>query len=184
METTHFDRIATMFAQTTTRRRALHLFGVAAVGAGSLSVVGFQSGLAKRRRRNKQKNQNQNPPEQPQTPLTPDIVIQSITVAPLAEVAHDNVVIQFRNFGTAAASGFRIGMVAVRQDGTTRAEVFSDPLTLAPGATSTVAFRLGCAWLNNGTITARTDPSPVPGESATQTADNTLSQTFGAAVCS
>jgi hypothetical protein len=32
METTHFDRIATMFAQTTTRRHALHLFGVAKGG--------------------------------------------------------------------------------------------------------------------------------------------------------
>jgi hypothetical protein len=187
METSNFDRFATMFVQTTSRRRALHLLGVAAVGAGSLSVIGTQSGLAKKRRRNKHKNQQQDTPEQPQQPQdppAPNITIQSITVSPLAEAGHDNVVIEYRNIGTAAASGFRIGIVAVRQDGTVRNEVFSLPLTLAPGATATEAFRLGCAWLNNGTITARTDPSPVPGESATLTADNTLSQTFGAAVCS
>jgi hypothetical protein len=187
METTNFDRIATMFSQTTSRRRALHLLGAAAVGAGSLSLVSSQSGLAKRRRRNKRRNEQQETPElpqQPQAPPAPDVVIQSITVSPLVEAAHDNVVIAYSNAGTAPATGFTIGMVAVRQDGTTRDEVFSAPVTLAPGATAAVAFRLGCPRLNHGTITARTNPNPVSGESATQTADNTLTQTFGAAVCS
>jgi hypothetical protein len=46
----------------------------------------------------------------------------------------------------------------------------------------TTSRRLGCAWRNNGTITARTDPSLVSGEAAALATDNTLLQTFGAAI--
>jgi hypothetical protein len=75
-------------------------------------------------------------------------------------------------------------MVAQRADGTQRAEDFSLPLTIAKGATTTVEFRLGCNWINNGAVTARTDPSPVPGEPANKTANNVATAQFGATACS
>ena len=68
--------------------------------------------------------------------------------------------------------------------GSIRDEVYSLPQTLAAGVFGVVTFRLGCSWLNNGTITARTDPSPVPGESNADGADNTRTVTFGSGVCS
>jgi hypothetical protein len=179
MDRAQFDQIATFFAETSSRRRTLRLLSAAALGAGGLSLVGSQATEAKRRRKKKKKKQDEEPQEQ-----FPDIAITAINVSPTSEANHDNVVIVYSNIGTLPASGFRIGMVAKRSDGTLRNEVFSLPLTLAPGATATETFRLGCSWLNNGTITARTDPSPIPGEPAANIANNTLSVTFGAAVCS
>ena len=87
------------------------------------------------------------------------------------------------NNGTLAATGFRVGMLAKRTNGQIRDEEFSSPLTVAPGQISSVEFRPGCNWINGGTVTARTDPSPVPGESGAATGNNTLSQTFGAGMC-
>jgi hypothetical protein len=194
MDTSRFDTITTMLAQTSSRRRTLRLFGAAALGAGGLSLLGSQAGEAKKRRKKNKKKKNQggedqqptpqNPqtPQQPQ-PLSPDIAITAITVATTAVANHDDVVVAFSNIGTQSAT-FRIGMIAVRSSGQIRNEVFSLPVTLAPGASTTTSFQLGCSWLNNGTITARTDPNPVSGELNGNTANNTLSVTFGAAVCS
>jgi hypothetical protein len=179
METSQFARISTTFAQTRSRRALLRHLGAAALGAGGLTLVLSAEGDAKRRRRKKRK---QDRPEQPA--LVPDVAITSITVATTAEAAHDDVVVQFINNGTQTATGFRIGMSATRSDGTVRNEVFSAPQTLAPGVFNVVTFRLGCSWLNNGTITARTDPSPIPGESNADGADNTRTVTFGSGVCS
>lgn len=114
----------------------------------------------------------------------PNIAIQSVVVATSAEVAHDTIVVTVANVGKRDAAGFRIGMVAQRADMTVRAEDFSLPLSLAKGATTTIEFRLGCNWINNGAVTARTDPSPVPGESPAKIANNVATATFGAAACS
>lgn len=114
----------------------------------------------------------------------PNIAIQSVTVEPSAEVAHDTIVVLVANVGTRDAAGFRIGMVAQRQDGTLRSEEFSLPLSIAKGESTEVKFRLGCNWINNGAVTARTDPSPVPGELPTKTANNVETASFGATACS
>src|SRR5215216_3997329 len=180
METSQFDRITASYGQSRNRRTVLRHLGAAALGAGGLSLFLSAEGEARRRRRNKRKKDDR--PQQPA--LEPDIAITSITVETTTEAAHDNVVVQFINNGTQTATGFRIGMSAVRSDGTVRNEVFSLPQTLAPGVFGVVTFRLGCSWLNNGTITARTDPSPIPGESNGNAADNLRAVTFGSNVCS
>ena len=181
METSQFDRITASYAQMRSRRTVLRHLGVAVLGAGGASLFLSAEGEARRRRKDKRKK-HQNQPEQPA--LVPDVAISSITVETTAEADHDNVVVQFINNGTQTATGFRIGMSAVRSDGTVRNEVFSLPQTLAPGVFGVVTFRLGCSWLNGGTITARTDPSPVPGESNGDAADNLRAVTFGNGVCS
>jgi hypothetical protein len=183
METKQFDQLATTFAQSHSRRNVVRLFG-ATLAAGGLGILGLSESEAKRRRRkNKDKGKNKDNQPQPADPAA-DIAITSITIETTAEAAHDNVVVQFVNKGNLASGSFRIGMVAKRSDGTLRNEVFSLPFTLAPGGTGVEKFRLGCSWVNGGTVTARTDPSPVPGELASTTADNVLSASFGATVCS
>jgi CARDB protein len=114
----------------------------------------------------------------------PNIAIQSIVVQPSAEAGHDTIVVTVANSGKRDAAGFRIGMVAQRADMTLRAEDFSLPLSVAKGATTTVEFRLGCNWINSGAVTARTDPSPVPGEPANKTANNVATAQFGSTACS
>jgi len=175
MDTRQFDQISTTLAQGQSRRTVLRHLGAAAIGAGGLSLLISTEGEAKRRKKKKKvKNQPQQPqqPQQPEQPaLVPDVAISSITVETTAEAAHDNIVVQFINNGTQTATGFRIGMSAVRTDGTVRNEVFSLPQTLAPGVFGVVTFRLGCSWLNGGTVTARTDPSPITGESNGNAAD-------------
>jgi hypothetical protein len=114
----------------------------------------------------------------------PNIAIQSIVVEPSAEAAHDTILIEVANVGNRNAAGFRIGMVAQRQDGTVRNEEFSLPLSIPKGGSTQVEFRLGCSWINNGAVTARTDPSPVPGESPAKTANNVETANFGANACS
>jgi hypothetical protein len=187
MDTRQFDEITTTLAQARSRRTMLRHLGVAAFGAGGLSLLITADGDAKRRKGKKKKKKENQPqqPEQPEQPaLVPDVAITSITVETTAEAAHDNIVVQFINNGTQTATGFRIGMSAVRSDGTVRNEVFSLPQTLAPGVFGVVTFRLGCSWLNGGTVTARTDPSPIPGESNANAADNLRTVTFGNSVCS
>lgn len=112
-------------------------------------------------------------------PKAPNIAIQEIVLEPHADPGHKTVVVTVANVGNRNANGFRIGMVAQRTDGTVRNEEFSLPLSLAKGASTTVEFRLGCNWINNGAVTARTDPSPVPGELATKTANNVRTVNFG-----
>lgn len=109
----------------------------------------------------------------------PNVAVQTIALAPHADPGHKTVVVTVANVGKRNANGFRIGMQATRSDGTVRTEDFSLPLSLAKGTTTTVEFRLGCNWINGGVITARTDPSPVPGEPANKTANNVLTQSFG-----
>jgi hypothetical protein len=188
MDSTRFDRLTESFGETRDRRAVLRLLGVAAFGAGSLSLLGATGSEAKRRRRRKKKKapvQPETPPTTPPPPPTlfPDIAITSITIETTAEANHDNVVVTFVNNGTQTATGFRIGMTAKRTNGQVRNEVFSAPLTLGPGIIGVEKFRLGCNWFNNGLITARTDLSPIPGEPAANTADNTLAVNF-ANVCS
>jgi hypothetical protein len=50
METARFDELASSFAQTHSRRGALRLLGLAAVGAGSLTLLGAADGEARKRR--------------------------------------------------------------------------------------------------------------------------------------
>ena len=114
----------------------------------------------------------------------PNIAIQSVVVQPSAEAGHDTIVVTVANVGKRNAAGFRIGMVAQRADMTVRGEVFSLPLSIDKGDSTTVEFRLGCNWINNGAVTARTDPSPVPGEPNNKTANNVATAQFGAAACS
>lgn len=188
METRNFDRIATSLSEVRSRRDTFRIFGAALLGVGGVSLLAIEGEAKRGKKRKKTKKQDQDDPQPPTSPPTPDpfvdIAITAILVEPTAEAAHDNLVVQFVNNGTLAATGFRIGMTAKRTNGQIRNEVFSLPLTLAPGQSGTEKFRLGCNWINNGTVTARTDPSPVPGESGAATGNNTLSQTFGAAICS
>jgi hypothetical protein len=107
-------------------------------------------------------------------PKAPNIALQSITLQPHPDPGHMFVVVEVENVGNRDAAGFRIGMSAQRADMTVRPEEFSLPLSVAKGATTSVQFRLGCNWINGGAITARTDPSPVPGESPAKTANNVI----------
>lgn len=185
METRNFDRIAASLSEVQSRRDTFRIFGAALLGVGGVSLLAVEGEAKRGKKRKKTKKQNQDDPQTPPTPAPfADIAITAIQVEPTAEAAHDNLVVQFVNNGTLAATGFRIGMTALRTNGQVRNEVFSLPLTLAPGQSGTEKFRLGCNWINGGTVTARTDPSPVPGESGAATGNNTLSQTFGAAICS
>ena len=104
----------------------------------------------------------------------PNIALQSITLQPNPDPGHVFVVVEVDNVGNRDAAGFRIGMSAQRADMSVRPEEFSLPLTVAKGDSTTVQFKLGCNWINGGAITARTDPSPVPGESASKTANNVI----------
>jgi hypothetical protein len=109
----------------------------------------------------------------------PNVAVQTITLEPHADAGHKTVVVAVANIGKRDANGFRIGMSAQRADGTVRTEVFSLPLSVAKGAATEVEFRLGCGWIDGGAITARTDPSPVPGEPANKTANNVETASFG-----
>ncbi len=181
METSQFDRVTTTLAQARGRRGVLRLLGAAAFGAGGLSILAAAEGDARKRRKRKKKNKDEDQPDP--ADLAPDIAITAIQHEPSAEANHDNVVVKYTNKGTDTATGFRIGMSVKRANGTVRNEVFSLPLTVAPGASGEETFRLGCSWINSGTVTARTDLSPIPGEPGNKTADNLLAVTF-ANVCS
>lgn len=109
----------------------------------------------------------------------PNIALQSISLEPHPDAGHLYVVVEVANVGKRDANGFRIGMTAQRTDGMVRNEEYSLPLSLEKGDSTTVQFRLGCNWINNGAVTASTDPSPVPGEPSNKIANNVLTQTFG-----
>lgn len=160
----------------------MRLFAAAVLGA---SGVGLHAGGIEEKRHNrkrKSRKQKQDAPPAPE-PFV-DLAITEILVEPTSETAHDNLVVQFVNNGTLTVSGFRIGMTATRTNGQIRNEVFSASMTLAPGESGTKTFRLGCNWLNGGTVTARTDPTPVAGEASVATGDNQLVRTFAADICS
>lgn len=109
-----------------------------------------------------------------------DIAVTDIVIAPHADPGHRTVVVEVTNLSPLRNSGqFTVGMQAERADGTLRNEVFSASLSLARGESTEVEFRLGCNWINNGTIHTRTNPSPVPGEPASLTANNTREESFG-----
>ena len=55
MEIERFDAITSTFAETHSRRGALRLLGLAALGASGLSLLGQQEGEAKKKRRGKRK---------------------------------------------------------------------------------------------------------------------------------
>jgi hypothetical protein len=59
MESTRFDQITSTFAQTRTRRSALGLLGMAALGASGLELLVADEGEARRRRKKKNKHKNQ-----------------------------------------------------------------------------------------------------------------------------
>ena len=51
MDTARFDRIASTFAATRTRRGTLHLLGAMALAVGGLNLLGPDEGAAKRRKK-------------------------------------------------------------------------------------------------------------------------------------
>ncbi len=106
------------------------------------------------------------------------IAVKSITLAPHPDHGHQTVVVTVANIGKRDADGFRIGMVATRGSGAVSAEELSPPLNAAKGATRTVEFRVGCDVINGSRVVARTNPNPVPDESARKAANNILTQTF------
>ncbi len=55
MDSQRFDRIASTFAETRTRRGALQLLGAAMLAVGGLNLLGTDEGEAKRRRKKKGK---------------------------------------------------------------------------------------------------------------------------------
>jgi hypothetical protein len=142
---------------------------MAVVAASALPLLGGDIDAAKKHKKVK----------------APNIAIQSITLEDHPDPGHNWVVVEVENVGTRDANGFRIGMTAQRgSDGVVRNEEFSLPLSLPKGQSTDVQFRLGCNWINNGAVTVRTDPSPVPGEPANKTANNVLTESYGANVCS
>ena len=58
MATTRFDALASSFAQTHTRRGALRLLGLAALGAGSATLLGSADGQARTRKKKGGKKHN------------------------------------------------------------------------------------------------------------------------------
>jgi hypothetical protein len=110
---------------------------------------------------------------------TPNVAVLDISIEPHADPGHKTVVVELANTGKRNASGFRISMVAQREDGTVRQAEYSLPLSVPKGGSTEVEFRLGCSWINNGAVTASTDPNPVSGEPKNKAANNVLSETFG-----
>jgi hypothetical protein len=111
-----------------------------------------------------------------------DVAIDDIELAPHADSGHRTVVVAVSNDGIRPVSGFNIGMVAKnpnQPNGGVRNEVFSAELNLGKGESTKVEFRLGCNWINNGTINARTDPAPVAKELPHYADNNTLEESFG-----
>jgi hypothetical protein len=109
----------------------------------------------------------------------PDIAIQDIAFSSGPNAGHRTVTVAVANVGKRAAAGFTIALVAEQPDGDVRPTEYSVPLRLGKGQSTAVEFVLGCGWLHNGTVTASTDPSPVPNEKATKAANNTLSEGHG-----
>ena len=153
-----------MFSRIARMRRVAVLGGltVALLGAGTLPMLGGDDIEAAKRR-----------------PWFLNIAVKEITLEPHADAGHTTVVVEVRNIGKRKASGFRIGMSAQHQGGTVRSEEFSLPLSIPKGGGTTVEFRLGCNWIDFGAATARTDPSPVPGEPSNKTSNNVSSRSFG-----
>jgi hypothetical protein len=69
METTRFDAIATTLAETSTRRGALRFLAAAALGAGSLALLGQDEGEARRRRPGRRRPHHPHYPHADSRPL-------------------------------------------------------------------------------------------------------------------
>lgn len=181
METRTLDHVATTLAAPRTRRDALRLVGAALLGVSGVRAMVTETEA----KRGKSRKKSRQPRQEALGLADPfvDVAITAIFVEQTSEAGHDDVVIQFVNNGMAPASRFRIGMTAKSADGLTRNEMLTLPITLAPGQRGSERFRLGCRWINGATVTARTSPSPVPGEPGTATKNNVATARFGAAIC-
>lgn len=156
------------------------------VTSAGMPLLGSQDVMAKGGKHNKQrhtvsrevKQDKQSKQQDRKYVLGTDVAIQDIAIAPHADAGHRTVVVTVRNAGFQPVSGFTIGLKAKRADGTLRTEVFSAPVSLgAWQSTTKVEFRLGCSWINNGTLTARTNPTPLVGER--NATNNTRVESFG-----
>jgi hypothetical protein len=107
----------------------------------------------------------------------PNVAIESISFEDHPDDGHRYVVVEVSNIGNRTAKNFRLEMVAEDNDGDLRAPAYSDPLTIPKGGSEEVKFKLGCGWLNFGSVTLTTDPNPVPRE--TKIGNNTLSEEYG-----
>lgn len=97
-----------------------------------------------------------------------DVVVQSVKVGPDGGGSTSRtVLVQVRNHGTSTVGPFVVALTADRQ-GASRPAQNSAAVSLGPNQSTTVSFpAIGCKWLNgaNGaTLTAATNPKPVPGE--------------------
>lgn len=159
-----------MFSIINQFKQSIVLAGLAlaVLAASALPMLGDGDADAKRRKK----------------PKFPNVAIQSITLKDHPDPGHNFFVANVTNVGKRNANGFRIGMSAQRSDCQVRNTEFSLPLSLPKGGSTEVEFRLGCNWINGGAVTVSTDPSPVPGEPATKTANNVRTQSFAPDTCS
>ncbi|HEU0115366.1 MAG TPA: hypothetical protein VFQ80_11850 [Thermomicrobiales bacterium] len=117
-------------------------------------------------------------PKPPKPPVVQDNVsIQSVKTGPDGGgTTSRSVLVVVRNTGDQTVGPFVIDLTADRQ-GASRPAQASTAISLAPNQSQTVTFlAIGCKWLNaaNGaTLTATTNPNPVPNEDG-KTGDNTL----------
>lgn len=168
-----------MFAPIARFKTQITLAGLALalVATGAMPLVGTGDVVAKQRH-----NRQHGVSQQAKKKILTDVAIDDIELAPHADAGHRTVVVTVSNEGIRPVSGFTIGMVAKnpnQPNGGVRNEVFSAELSLAKGESTTVEFRLGCNWINNGTIIARTDPAPVAKELPQYADNNTLEESFG-----
>jgi hypothetical protein len=117
-------------------------------------------------------------PKPPKPPVVQDNVsIQSIKPGPDGgATTARTVLVVVHNDGAQTVGPFVVELSADRQ-GASRPAQASSGISLGPNQSMTVPFdAIGCKWLNanNGaTLTATTNPNPVPGEDGSRK-DNTL----------
>lgn len=113
-------------------------------------------------------------PVKSQTIKRPDVAILDITYAP-AIANHRAVYALIKNVGKAPARNFQVAITAKRGTEVRRPEL-SPSQTLNPGQSRRVLVydKLGCSWISggSGSVTATTQPNPIPGE--VKTANNTF----------
>jgi hypothetical protein len=117
-------------------------------------------------------------PKPPKPPIVKDNVsIESIKPGPDGGATTSrSVLVVVRNTGDQTVGPFVIDLSADRQ-GASRPAQASSAISLGPNQSQTVTYTaIGCKWLNaaNGaTLTATTNPNPVPNEDG-KSGDNTL----------
>jgi hypothetical protein len=108
----------------------------------------------------------------------PDIAIEDMRQESHTAEGFRYIVVDVANVGKRAASEFNLELVVEDLNGNPYPAIASDALRIGKGETEEVRFKLDCDVSTNGTMTVSTDPSPVPGEKAAKTGNNSLTRAF------